>query len=121
MAHLPSWLTHSLAQFRTPPKKRSDSMGSQTERLNQRTKHVRTPRRVDNVAPSPIPMGEGLNPPSGAVMVCDELIGIRAVERAQEFGIPFEFLSNAIGDIAEKRGFGERSGIVEVTGRWATG
>ena len=55
--------------------------------------------------------------PFPAVVVLDELVGLRAVCRFHATVIPFEFLTHPIGHIAEVDRFGKRPGILEAAGR----
>ena len=51
----------------------------------------------------------------------DELVGLRAVRGLHRREVPFQLLADAIGDVAEQRGFRERPGVVETAGRGAAG
>src|SRR2546427_5102152 len=63
----------------------------------------------------------GSNLPSFAIMMLDVLAGFRAIAGAHLLGVPFELFADAIGDVAQQRGLGQRAGIIKLAGRGAAG
>src|SRR3954452_23652905 len=59
--------------------------------------------------------------PSLAVVMLEILVGLRTVAGLEIFCVPIQFFSDAVGDIAEQGGFGERAGVVETAGGRAVG
>src|SRR5206468_5477737 len=57
--------------------------------------------------------GRGLIASNLAVSSVNEPIGFRAIRRPQMHRVPLEFFAQAISQIAEMIGFGQRAGVVE--------
>src|SRR6266496_3702295 len=63
----------------------------------------------------------GLNLPAAPVVVLQIAIRCRTICRLQMRPVPLQLLSGAIGDIAQQRALGERTGIIERAARRAAG
>ena len=58
--------------------------------------------------------------PAGAGFAADELRGFGRVRAVEVAGVPFDFLADSIGHVAEMVRFGEPAGVLEVARGWCS-
>src|SRR4026209_2852803 len=59
--------------------------------------------------------------PPFPILMLDVLVSFGSVFGTEPFGVPIQFLADAIGDITEKSSFRERTGVIEIARGRPTG